>query len=748
LHDEANQFLSRGKAVKSFDHILAGCATGAALVCLSTTVLAQESAPAETDRGGFLEEVVVTAEKREANVQSVPIAIAAISEQALKDFNVASTNELMNLVPSLNISRVNISSIPFIRGVGHFGAQPGTESSVAIYVDDIYYPSPMSSTFSYNSIERVEVLKGPQGTLFGRNASGGVIHIISKDPGATPEIKASAGVANYETFTGHFYGSMPITDRLGANLAVYAEDQRAPWGHNVVDGSDAYFTENVAARGKLLYTGDDWKVRFTADYNRTRDDATPLLAIMPGTTSINGDGKRGGFYDVDIDYSPSSGIAKQYGASLRVDREFTWGRISSISSGRHSEALAISDLDGTPSRLIEYRNTPEQETWSQEFQVASGESSKWQWVGGLYLYKDDAALEPNQQMQLSFTQYPLLTRRLFALQKTTSVAPFAQVTIPFNDAATNLTLGVRYTKDERELTYRNETVNGAIVSQGGPFKIEWPKTTYRVALDHNFAEDIMGYASVSRGFKSGNYNVGNPTAPPVNPEVVDAYEIGMKTDLFGGRARLNWAAYYYEIKDKQVQQRLTVGNLQTNAATLEHKGIDIDLTVAPTDSLTLIAAVALLDAEYASFPNSTFYFPCTTTTSGPGCNASVNGGGYYLTTGDSTGLRPHYAEEAVGTLSARYEVPVGEGRLQFVGSAAYHDGFFFDVQNIAEQPSYTLLDANVTWTAPSGKYDVTLWGKNLGSEEYFSQQQLYNLVYNYAVQPPRTYGLTFGYYFN
>jgi iron complex outermembrane receptor protein len=730
-------------------HILAG----STLALLSTTALAQQAAPADTgeQQRGLLEEVVVTAEKREQNVQSVPISISAFSERMLQDYNVASTNELMNFVPSLNISRVNVASIPFIRGIGNFTGTPGNEAAVVTYVDDVYYPSPMGSTFQYNSNERVEVLKGPQGTLFGRNASGGVINIITKDPAATPQLDFDAGYANYQTFSGSFYGSTPITDNLGANLAVNYQKQDAAWGHNLVDGSDVYYTRNISARTKVVYKTDEWKVRFAADYNKTRDDATPLLAIIPGTTTIAGYQHAGGFYDVAID-TPSSGNQTQYGASLRVDRNFDWGTLTSISAGRHSDGDALSDLDASPANLITYRNQPTQQTWTQEFQVASPAASKVKWLGGLFLYWDDAALAPQTQSQPSFTTFPQNIRILFANQKTRSYAPFGQVTFPLLSDATRLTLGARYTSDRRELeAYRQETIFGDVTTRGGGFSSTWPKVTYRFSLDHDFADHLMGYVSYNRGFKSGNYNLSSPTAAPVAPEVVDAYELGMKTDLFDGRARLNWSAYYYKISDKQVQQRLTVGNLQTNAAAVKHKGLDVDLTVVPTDRLTIVAAAAFLDAKFSHFPNSTFYFPCVTPATSPQCQspvASVNGGGYYLTVGDSTDLYTQYAEKAVATLSTKYEVPIARGDLKLIGSVAYHDGFFFDVQNILDQPSYYLLDASAVWTAPDGKYDVTLWGKNLLNEEYFGQKQLTTMGANYAVQPPRTYGITFGFHFD
>lgn len=735
--------------VKVLQFVLAGLATGGALV-LSMPVQAQEATSADTtddQHRGQLEEVVVTAEKREQNVQSVPIAISAFSERMLQDFRVDSTNELMNFAPSLNITRSNTASVPFLRGVGNFTATPGNEAAVATYVDDVYYPSPAGSTYSYNNIARVEVLKGPQGTLFGRNASGGVINIITRDPSPDPRVDASLGYANYNTTQGDFYGSVPITEHLGANLAIHGEDQEQGWGKNLVNGQDVYFNKSFAARTKLVYANDDWKIRFAADYNKTRDDATPILNIIPGTTTIAGYGMPGGFYDVALN-TYSRGEQTQYGASVRIDRMFDWGTITSISAGRHSEAVAISDLDASPAPLVYYRNEPDQRTWTEELQVTSSADSRLKWVGGLFLYWDDAAVDPNIQTQSSFSTFPQNTRLLFAAQKTTSYAPFGQVTMPVLDDETHLTIGGRYTSDRRSLRYRMETINGDVTSSGGPFSTRFPKVTYRVSLDRNFTSDVMGYVSYNRGFKSGNYNLSSPTAPPVFPEVIDATEVGMKTDLFDGLARLNWAAYYYKIKDKQVQQALTVGNLQTNAASVEHKGLDVDLTVVPTDNLTIVGAVALLDAEYTHFPNSTFFLPCVTTTTAPGCRASVNGGGYYQTVGDSTGLDAIYAEKVVATLTTNYRVSIPYGALRLVASGAYHNGFWFDVQNSLRQPNYYIVDASVVWTAPSAKIDVSLWGKNLLGEEYYGQQQVNTNGANYAVQPPRTYGVTFGYHFN
>jgi iron complex outermembrane receptor protein len=433
---------------------------------------------------------------------------------------------------------------------------------------------------------------------------------------------------------------------------------------------------------------------------------------------------------------------------MRGDVDLGFATAASITAFRSNEGLAIADLDASPANLVTFVNNVNQATFTQEFQLASTTSTGIQWIGGLFLYFDDAALDPTTQMAAPFANLPQSTRVLYDRQDTQSYAPFGQVTIPFLADTTRLTVGARYTADKRSFEYRIQTVTGAISSSANPPPSTWPKLTWRLSLDHDFAPDILGYVSYNRGFKSGNYNLNGPTQPPVFPEVIDAYEIGMKTELFDGRARLNWSAYYYDITDKQVQSATLGGNIQTNAAAAEHKGIDVDLMFLPTEHLTVAMGLAFLDAKYTKFPGATFNFPCLTPTTAPACAASVNGGGYYSLFQDASGLRPHYTERSTGTLSVNYTVPASFGDLQFIGSVAYHDGFFFDVQNILEQPSYTIANASVVWSAPSDKWDVTLWGKNLTGEEYFAQQQVNQNGAVYAPQPPRSYGITFGYHFD
>jgi iron complex outermembrane receptor protein len=691
-----------------------------------------------------VEEIIVTAQKREENVQKVPIAIEAFSANGLATLQINNTADLANFVPGLNITRANVASVPFLRGVGNFTATPGNEAAVATYIDDVYYASPAASTFGFANLDRIEVLKGPQGTLFGRNAAGGVINILTKDPSSTPSADASIGYGNYNTSTASFYGTSGLAQNLAGDISLYGENQSDGWGHNLYTGRPTYLSYEVSARTKLVYTPtDDWYVRFIADMDSVRNDESSTLNIIPGTKNILGIGTATGFYNTAENFS-GVGEQRQFGFSLKVQHEMNWASITSISAYRDSAGFGNQDTDASSVNYSSAAFKPKQTTSTQEFQLASLAASDIKWIAGLYLFFDDAGNDPISQFGTPYGTLPLDEQFVFGNQVTQSYAVYSQATFPVR-SDTRLTVGARYTIDYRQVHGNFFDANGVNFDNVNQSD-DWSKPTYRVSLDHDFSPTVLGYVSFNTGFKSGNYNVTSPAAAPVAPETISAYEVGEKSDLFNGTLRLNASAFYYRFTNLQVQESLAAGTIQLNAASADYKGIDVDATAVVTSRLSFTASLEVLDPRYNNFPAAVYNFPCITPTVSHACAGSINGGGYYTAPGNAAGNLIPYAERGTATLSANYKIPSAEGNFIIEADAAYHNGFYFDVQNTLLQPQYTLVNASLQWSPLTTPLDVKLWGKNLRNVEYYSQQQVNATVADYSAAPPRTYGITFTYH--
>jgi iron complex outermembrane recepter protein len=714
-------------------------------------VAADTATAPEAGNGGGLEEIVVTAQKRSENAQSVPIPISTLGPQMLQNMRIEDSTQLSQFVPGLNIQRANVTAVPFLRGIGNTSANPGNEPPIATYVDDVYLPSPSGSNFAYNNIGHIEVLKGPQGTLFGRNAAGGVINISTRDPSATPELDVSVGYANYNTVSTDLYGSTGLTDTLTADLAAHYEDQGEGWGRNLLTGKDVYLEGEKSFRSKWIWKpADGWRVRFIADFDDTHNDVSSVLNIYPGTVNLFGATHQGSFFDQNS-YAVSRGENKQSGFSVRIDHDLGWATAASISSWRRAYSRGQGDNTiAAPAPYFQYDITGREDDGTQEFQLASLDSSTIKWIAGLYYFYDRAGERPLSDYGYGQTTHPGAYTAIYDMQHTRSYAAYTQATTPLG-WDTRLTLGLRYTYDKRDINAQYLNNDGSSFNTVPNMQKTFGKLTYRAALDHDIAKDVIGYASYDLGFKSGYFATGNPAAPVVGPETLSSYQLGIKSEILDHTLRLNAAAFFYQFRDMQVQQIVTINGIATgltaNAASANLKGVDMDATWQPTSNLTVVASAAWLDTKFNQFDNATFQYPCISATTAPGCRLSVNGGGYYQAIGAATGNDLPLADKGTADLTGIYKFPSAIGVFSLVGSVGYHNGYYFDVQNTLRQPAYTLVDSSLTWTSNSGEYDVTLWGKNLTNEHYFAQLQRASTVTTYSGQAPLTFGLKAGWHF-
>ncbi len=691
---------------------------------------AAASASAAPTSGVELQQVVVTAQRRDESWQSVPISVSVISGNSALNSGISTSEELPLAVPGLQMDLDGVGLSPFLRGVGSTFYSPGAESSVAIYVDGGYLPSE-AALINLNNIDRVEVLKGPQGTLFGRNATGGVIQVVTKDPSIEPYADLSVGYGNYQTSVLNFYGTTGVAAGLATDLAVYADDNPTGWGHNLSNGEQDYTYKNIDVRNTWLWQPQaGTRIKLALDYEDTTNEAGLGFKPLPGTTTLAGT-TYPGFYNTNANLQDRT-VMHQGGALLQVSQDLQFATFKSISTYRELRSNFLLDQDASPLPIVNIHIFDPENSLTQELQLISPEASKLQWIGGFFYYHDVAGLEPLDISGLAAAPFSQVA--MAARQHTASYAGYGQATFAVAPE-THLTTGIRYTDDQRSIDGTTSAAGVGVLASDTQ-SAQFDKVTWRLALDHQFTPDVLGYISDNRGFKSGTFNTSAYTQPAVKPEVLDAYEVGLKSEYFDHRFRANLAGYYYQYSDLQVSELVAGSQIVLNAAKAEIYGLDADFTVLPIQNLTLKSSFALIHGRYTSFPNAP-YFPAVTAAD---CSPGVGAVG--ACTIDATGLETVHTPSFTMSLSADYVKPSQVGPFDIAADFYHSDGFFWDPADQIRQPTYSLYNASLGWMNPQERFGVRLWAKNLGGAHYYSYAIAQTLGEDFSPAPPRTFGVT------
>ncbi|MFA5632226.1 MAG: TonB-dependent receptor [Porticoccaceae bacterium] len=740
--------------------IALGVATASLAAAAPSQTLAQSSYA--------LEEIVVVAQRREQSLQDVPISIQAFSETSLLDAGVNNVGQLGMVTPSLNMTQQLLSFTPSIRGVGSPDASVGQESTVAMYVDGVYIANSNASIFAFNSVDRVEVLKGPQGTLFGRNATGGLVHVITKDPSHDAHLKGAVSYGNYDTAGVKLYGTTGLSDAVAADLAVFYRDQGEGWGDNLTTGTDVNKTEEFGIRSKwLIEAGENTQIRLTADYAELESSVGIQKALVPGSVGADGQlyfagcvAQLGGNpaaptpqqfgtcqpiaaasatrapddYHDSYGAIPEENTSETWGLSARIDHSFGDLDFVSISAYRDSEVTMYWEQGGFPIPMVVIDIDKQgYETFSQEFQLMS-QGDKLDWILGAYIYNDESGFVRPYGIGISGLAVGA-TQNILALIDTESYALFGELTYALTER-TKLTAGLRWTKDKRSID-QEVFLNGnqiAAIEQSE----EWDEPTWRLVLDHQINDDVMVYGSYSRGFKSGNYNVSGVGTPAVEPEFIDAYELGIKSSLADGRVQLSAATYFYDYKDLQLA-RIEGGSLVTvNAASAEIMGFEMDLLANVTSRLQVRGGISWMDTEYTRFPDAPVYVP----------NALGLGlGGNDLVALDLSGKSLARAPDVTFNVGGTYTVPVAVGDITVGANYYYNDGYGWEPSGRIEQDSYALINGFVSWRHPADTWGIRVFADNISDEEYQAFVTEQALGDHYASAPPRTYGIELSFSF-
>ena len=683
---------------------------------------------------GQLQDIVVTAQKRSERLQNVPIAITAVAGPALQARGVASTVDLPQVAPGLNVRVTNSLFQPTIRGIGTSAAY--TENPTSLYVDGVYVVDQRAALLDLNDVDQVAVLKGPQGTLFGRNSTAGVIQITTRRPTDEVHLQAGVTVDNFETVRADGYMSGPITDNLSASISAKYAQQGIGWGRNLTTGEDAgILRHDVAIRGKLVFNPTDATlITLIGQHFDTRFDGG-VSRPVPGTSFVySGFGPTRSNWD---GYAGTNKIIQQDGdsGSLSIEQGLGFAKLVSISSVQHVNGRSVFDVDGVaaPLFLVVIPKSPSI-AFTQELQLTSSGNSAFTWVLGAFYIHNNQKINPSTSFILPpFFPAPAVLTRV-STQRTDSVAGFAQATLRLGDT-THLTGGVRYTYEKREFDgIQTLALNGGPPA-GAPIisSVSVDKPTFRASLDHNFTPDILGYLSFNTGFKSGGYNVLSPTSPAYAPEKINAYEGGVKTELFGRRLRFNVAGFYYDYDNIQISQIINNVSIISNAATARIYGADIDFEARLAAGLSLSGGLELLHARFRQFDNAQLATPLAS-------------GGALITSASAAGKRLPLSQDVSGNAALDYDFKAASANGHFNVSAAYQGDYYFEPDNTIRQPSYVSLNSSLRFTLPGNRVSVSFFAKNLLNEFVVANvtSNRFALV-DLDAYAPRTYGIGFRY---
>ena len=657
-----------------------------------------------------LEEIVVTAQKRAQSLQDVPVAISAISGDMLDDLAVDDIQDIYVQTPGLAFSRAGGEGQVYIRGVGSSAFGVTNDPSSAINLDGVYLTLANMGLTQFLDVDRIEILRGPQGTLYGRNATAGAINIISRAPGDEVEGYAKASYGKWNRRQIEVAAGGPITDGVKARIAAkylnddgYTKDLD-PNGANDIDDQ-----ELAAIRGTVVFDlGEFASLKIIGDWsdfdshNRTAkplDDLSFAVLLNPAP-QVGIDVTRN---DLDTFFDWKTG-----GVTADLEWEILKNvTLSSISAFRTYESDFFFNTDGTEAEVTRSTFQYETDQYSQELRLASNGLDGWSWLlGGFFLDEDKSGV-----LGLGRATHPTLGQASFIIPNddtAESLAVFGQLTYDVSDAIT-LTVGARYsdeTKDDITSVgaifgdFRGLAAVGNVVQfSSRTEKASYDEFTPRFGIEFRPDEDNLFYASVSKGFKSGGWNAFD-ASPSFEPETLWSYEIGSKSDLADGRVRLNTSAFYYDYKNLQVSAFKDGLTVTTNAAEATVWGLEADLSMRASDQFTINASAAYLDATYDEFI-STF-----------GNATGV----------DLSGNRLNNAPKVSFNLNATYEIPLANGaRVDVFGQASYQSRVFHTQNNedLIGQEGFALVDARIAYIAADESWELAVFGKNLFDEEYF-----------------------------
>jgi iron complex outermembrane recepter protein len=678
------------------------------------------SAAQTADSGAAsLQEIIVTAQKRPENVNSVPIVMTVLTNQDLVEAGINNTQQLEWVTPGLVFGNTNGFAQPYIRGIGTDLIGPGQDSPVGFYLDGVYLPWTPSLLQQFGDISRVEVLKGPQGTLYGRNTTGGAVNIITREPEQTFSADASVSAGNLGYAKATTYVTGGLSNDLSANFAgVYTIHNG--FGDVLNTGGHVDDLDQFGLRSKIKYEIDDsWDVLFGGDYVHRNDTSNCVCSALLGSDIPQPPGVGPTFRPrdtyTDIDRSPYQ-TATDFGANLTVHGHLNWADFTAITGFREDYLVSVSDGDLTSLSVLAYQSHEGQQQFTQEFQFASYGSSPLQWLGGFYFLKANAFEAPvNVWSGVPITD-PTNAALLGGRTRMSSYAAYGQASyqLPYGF---KLIAGLRTSYEERKLTeqtnFATDLLDPAVRLAMGLPPIDasknWTTTKPKATLQWENPGQLL-YASYSTAFKAGSYNLISEGSPgPLQPEDIKAYEVGGKHELpFLNHSHMDWAVFYYNYSNIQVNiQDPGVGGIAAsqNAASSISRGVDLDLAVPIVRNLTASIGMEYLDARYESFPNA----QVPNIVNGVLATATPIG---YEKSVDASGNRAERSPLLTSTAQLQWLLPIGTGHLSTTATYYHNSGFYFDAGDEIQQKAYNLANLYVQYAPQGNRWSVAAWINN------------------------------------
>ena len=754
-----------------YPRLVAGLMIATAMPSIASAQTANE----ETATTGGLATIVVTAERREDTIQDVPLAISAVSGDDLAEANIYDTEALASTVPGLVLQR-DVVGKAVIRGIGTENFTVGGDPGVATYVDGAYIARASGAIFDFFDVERVEVLRGPQGTLYGRNATGGVINVISKAPSDTFEARGSFTYGNYDTVRAEAAVSGPLTDGLRVRVAgLYSK--RDGFTDNIFPG--------IESRGlDELDTKDLFAIRARLDADITdrltleligdiyRDDSNPPAfwytddtlpwqspdAIFPRDLRTVAQGYETQVFDLpDLEVGQAN-RQDQEGITGRLVFEGNGFTVTSVTAYRNIGFDWINDGDGLSDYSVVYFQKDESEQFSQDIQVASTGDSAFQWIlGASYLTEDSDGLYAIP-LGPDYVNVPrpdglegLLINSTIAYigtNKTDAFGAFVEGSYTFGDFTA--TAGLRYSDEQKDATL-DFLFTAFGVEANFDESLSFDALTPRFVIEWAPSPDMNLYASVTRGFKSGGFSLLDNPLNAFDAEKIWAYEAGLKSQFADDRIRLNLAGFYYDYTDQQLSQVTNLATQTTNAGSSTIYGIEAEFVAIIAPGFTIEGNASYLETEFELF--------CTTDSRNPALQNDVqncsfdDGAGGTFATPNLAGNRLPRAPDFSSFVAARYETAVTDALDGFVRAEWQYTGDqFFSVFNRPSiaQSGYSLFNASAGITSVDDGWSVRVWGRNIFDKEYFSNLFESGVLDNVVVPqgfvgPPATYGITVGF---
>jgi iron complex outermembrane recepter protein len=696
---------------------------GAAFGVMTTAAQAQEAAPVG-EQVSSVDDIIVSARRRDEALKDVPVAVSAFSAEQLEQKGSADITELTRSAPSLTLQAArgsNSTLISFTRGVGQQDPLWGFEPGVGLYMDDVYIARPQAAVLDIFDIQRIEILRGPQGTLYGRNTIGGAIKYVTKRIDADEpqgQVRASYGSYNQRDLVAS--AELPFNDKFAVSAAV-ARYLRDGYGTNLNTGNEHYNKDVTAARFSAEWTPTD-NLFFRLAGDIVKDDSNARHGhreLAPSPADV---------YDTNAGAGDANRVESK-GLSLTGEWNVNeWLTLKSVTAQRDGLTRGNIDFDNLPAPILDIPARYDDDQFSQEFQaVFSGD--RWSGVAGVYYL--DATASGAFDTVLGLANLTTLTS---GSVDTKSYAVFGDFSYDVTDAL-SVSVGARWTHDEKTGTvFRRQYLgirspgfgNGAAVPIAAPrtdytATKEFEKFTPRVSVSYKLTPDLTTYVSWGEGFKSGGFDMRGDavlypdTVKGYRPETVETWEIGLKGSLFDNRLNFATAIYDSSYEDQQITTQYpageTVASVVDNVGSSSIRGWEFEGRLRVTDNLTLNGMLSYTDAKFEQFmayiPTGPLNSSCPTQ---PGCVADVSDQRDFQNTPEWT-----------GSIGATYTHWMENGSsLAFIPSASYRGDYqlFETASPILDQEAFWMFDASLVWTSSNDRLTVGVHGKNLSDEQY------------------------------